>query len=133
MLVGTIRNEIATCSEKAYASLPVSNAKNLLFLDSDGAVIQFAKEVSWRFMVLYFGITFPLELLELPGPSLLLPLNYVINLLRCTDSWSPMQKGWEVRDGRVYFPVEESEKEALPSGTIIENTIGYAHELETIV
>ncbi|KAH0609433.1 uncharacterized protein H6S33_012919 [Morchella sextelata] len=86
VLVGTIRNEIATCSEKAYASLPVSNAKNLLFLDSDGAVIKFAQE-----------------------------------------------KGWEVRDGRVYFPVEESEKEALASGTIIENTIGYAHELEIIV
>lgn len=44
-----------------------------------------------------------------------------------------LQKGWEVRDGRVYFPVEESEKEALASGTIIENTIGYAHELEIIV
>lgn len=33
----------------------------------------------------------------------------------------------------MYFPVEDSEKEVLASGTIIENTIGYAHELETIV
>lgn len=45
MLVGTIRNEIASCWEKAYASLPISNAKNLIFLDSEGAVIQFAKDV----------------------------------------------------------------------------------------
>ena len=44
--MGTIRNEIASCWEKAYASLPVSNAKNLIFLDSEGAVIQFAKAVS---------------------------------------------------------------------------------------
>ncbi|RPA98841.1 hypothetical protein L873DRAFT_1739336 [Choiromyces venosus 120613-1] len=86
VLVGTIRNEIASCWEKAYASLPISNAKNLIFLDSEGAVIQFAKD-----------------------------------------------KGWEVKDGRIYFPVEEAEKEALASGTIIENSIGYAHELETIV
>lgn len=59
MLVGTIRNEIATCSEKAYASLPVSNAKNLLFLDSDGAVIQFAKEVRLYFTILFLGSHFP--------------------------------------------------------------------------
>jgi len=45
VLVGTIRNEIASCWEKAYASLPISNAKNLIFLDSEGAVIQFAKDV----------------------------------------------------------------------------------------
>jgi len=45
VLVGTIRHEIASCSEKAYASLPVSNAKQLLFLESEGAVVDFAGEV----------------------------------------------------------------------------------------
>jgi hypothetical protein len=43
--VETIRKEIASCSEKAYASLPVPNAKNLFFLDSEGAVVDFAREV----------------------------------------------------------------------------------------
>ncbi|KAL2000919.1 hypothetical protein VTN02DRAFT_2456 [Thermoascus thermophilus] len=99
VLVGTIRREIADCSEKAYPSLPISNAKNLLFLDSEGAVIEFAQE-----------------------------------------------RGWILRDGRIYFPVEpeapgaqaipgtRSEKDILvASGTIIENAIGYARELETIV
>jgi len=86
VLVGTIRSEIASCSEKAYTSLPVSNAKQLLFLESEGAVVKFAVE-----------------------------------------------REWEVRDGRIYFPVEESEKEAMSSNKIIENTIGYAQELETIV
>ena len=47
-------------------------------------------------------------------------------------------KEWVVRDGRIYFPLqmEESrtEKEILnASGQVIENTIGYARELETIV
>ncbi|PYI07856.1 proteasome regulatory particle subunit [Aspergillus sclerotiicarbonarius CBS 121057] len=92
VLVGTIRSEIADCSEKAYPSLPISNAKNLLFLESEGAVIEFAQ-----------------------------------------------QRGWVLRDGRIYFPVEpeaaaRSEKDILvASGTIIENAIGYARELETIV
>ncbi|GFF37479.1 26S proteasome regulatory subunit rpn12 [Aspergillus lentulus] len=92
VLVGTIRSEIADCSEKAYPSLPISNAKNLLFLDSEGAVIEFAQ-----------------------------------------------QRGWVLRDGRIYFPVEpeaaaRSEKDILvTSSTVIENTIGYARELETIV
>ncbi|RHZ57958.1 hypothetical protein CDV55_103836 [Aspergillus turcosus] len=92
VLVGTIRGEIADCSEKAYPSLPISNAKNLLFLDSEGAVIDFAQ-----------------------------------------------QRGWVLRDGRIYFPVEpeaaaRSEKDILvASSTVIENTIGYARELETIV
>ncbi|KAJ5801025.1 uncharacterized protein N7518_003093 [Penicillium psychrosexuale] len=92
VLIGTIRNEIAGCSEKAYPSLPISNAKNLLFLESEGAVIEFAK-----------------------------------------------QRGWILRDGRIYFPVEpeataRSERDILvASGTVIENALGYARELETIV
>ncbi|KAF8250080.1 hypothetical protein K440DRAFT_619499 [Wilcoxina mikolae CBS 423.85] len=86
VLVGTIRHEIASCSEKAYASLPVSNAKQLLFLDSEGAVVDFAGE-----------------------------------------------RDWDVRDGRIYFPRDDGEKASLSSSNIINNTIGYAQELETIV
>ncbi|KAI9886569.1 MAG: Superkiller protein 3 [Watsoniomyces obsoletus] len=92
VLVGTIRSEIASCSEKAYLSLPISNAKNLLFLDSEGSVVEFAQS-----------------------------------------------RGWSIQDGRIYFPAQQhrgvgSEKEMLlASGQVIENTIGYARELETIV
>lgn len=108
VLVGTIRSEIASCSEKAYTSLPVSNAKQLLFLESEGAVVKFAVEV-------------------------LCPITTTTRI-RCHWLTSTgKQRGWEVRDGRIYFPVEESEKEAMSSNKIIENTIGYAQELETIV
>lgn len=92
VLVGTIRSEIASCSEKAYPSLPIANAKNLLFLESEGSVVEFAQG-----------------------------------------------RGWVVRDGRIYFPLQQgegmrNEKEILvASGQVIENTIGYARELETIV
>ena len=92
VLIGTIRSEIASCSEKAYPSLPIANAKNLLFLDSEGSVVDFAYE-----------------------------------------------RGWVVKDGRINFPLQQgedlrTEKDILvTSGQVIENTIGYARELETIV
>lgn len=92
VLINTIRSEIASCSERAYPSLPIANAKNLLFLDSEGAVVQFAQA-----------------------------------------------RGWLAKDGRIYFPEQEAEAQAADkdvmsaSGTVIENTLGYARKLETIV
>lgn len=92
VLVGTIRSEIASCSEKAYPSLPIASAKNLLFLQSEGSVVDFAQG-----------------------------------------------RGWLVKDGRIYFPAQQSQdirsgREFLvASGQVIENNIGYARELETIV
>lgn len=91
-MINTIRDEIASCSEKAYASVPVSNAKNLFFLDSEGAVVEFARS-----------------------------------------------REWIVKDNRIYFPQQDqdllaNEKDVLSaSDQVIENTLGYARELETIV
>lgn len=90
ILIGTIRKEIASCSERAYPSIPVSDAKSLLFLDSEGSVVSFAKEC-----------------------------------------------GWVVKDSRIYFPQQEDDylsKDILvTSDQVIENTLGYARELEMIV
>ena len=88
-LIGTIRKEIASCSEKAYPSVPISDAKSLLFLDSEGSVVKFAQE-----------------------------------------------SGWVVKDGRIYFPQQEDTQGndiLATSRPIIEHTLGYARELETIV
>jgi 26S proteasome regulatory subunit N12 len=48
VLIDTIRSEIASCSEKAYPSIPISDAKSLLFLESEGSVVQFARQRKWR-------------------------------------------------------------------------------------
>ncbi|PMD67092.1 uncharacterized protein K444DRAFT_606040 [Hyaloscypha bicolor E] len=94
ILTSQIRSEIASCSETAYPSLPISSTKDLLFLDSEGAVVSFAQN-----------------------------------------------RGWLIKDGRIYFPKqslkanvdeEGNEKQEL-SAMAIENTLGYARELETIV
>lgn len=44
-LLQTVRNEIAACDERAYESLPVRDARTLLFLESDQEVQEFAKSV----------------------------------------------------------------------------------------
>ena len=47
ILVNTIRLEIASCAQRSYRSLSISSAKNLLFLDSEGAVVEFARDQGW--------------------------------------------------------------------------------------
>ncbi|PSR92319.1 26S proteasome regulatory subunit rpn12 [Coniella lustricola] len=47
ILTSQIRSEIASSSERAYPNLPISSTKSLLFLDSEGAVIEFAKSRGW--------------------------------------------------------------------------------------
>ena len=92
ILTSQIRSEIASCSETAYPSLPISSTKNLLFLDSEGAVVEFAKS-----------------------------------------------RGWTITDGRIYFPkqgksgADDAGSQMELSRMTIENTLGYARELETIV
>lgn len=91
ILTTQIRSEIASCSERAYPSLPISSSKNLLFLRSEGEVISFAQS-----------------------------------------------RGWLVRDGRIFFPNQQLEmggglEDKDVSKIAIENTLGYARELETIV
>lgn len=91
ILKNQIRSEIASSSERAYESIPISSSKSLLFLDSEGDVIQFAEH-----------------------------------------------RGWVVRDGHIFFPdtIETDEDAAMSndlSQMVIENTLGYARELETIV
>lgn len=90
ILTPRIRAEIASCSERAYPSLPISSTKNLLFLPSEGAVVEFAQG-----------------------------------------------RGWEVRDGRIYFPEQDmqtGEEEDREGGRLtMSNVVGYARELETIV
>lgn len=105
ILTSQIRSEIASSSERAYPSLPISSTKSLLFLDSEGAVIEFARS-----------------------------------------------RGWTLKDGRIYFPKEaeaaaaggeggdDDEDAAAGAGgkeemskLVIENALGYARELETIV
>lgn len=89
LLVDTIRNEIASCQEKAYSSLPLSDAGTLLFFKTPGEVMEFARQRNW-----------PVD-----------PKTQTIN-----------------------FPGGSNvTKHEIAKEKIIEATLGYAKELETIV
>jgi len=47
-LMGTIRNEIASCEEAAYESLPLTDAATLLFFRSQSEILDFAKQRGWQ-------------------------------------------------------------------------------------
>lgn len=47
VLMATVRDEIASCSEKAYKHISVSEAMKILSLSSEAEVLDFAKEKSW--------------------------------------------------------------------------------------
>ncbi|KAH9943315.1 COP9 signalosome [Epithele typhae] len=47
-LMGTIRNEIASCEEVAYDSLPLKDAATLLFFKSQNELLQFAQQRGWQ-------------------------------------------------------------------------------------
>ncbi|KAI8804648.1 COP9 signalosome [Cladochytrium replicatum] len=47
ILMKTIRHEIASCSEKAYSSLPISDAATLLYITSQEDLLSFVKERNW--------------------------------------------------------------------------------------
>lgn len=48
MLMVTVREEIAACSERAYKSLSVEGAKRMLSIPSDEQVVAFCEEKGWR-------------------------------------------------------------------------------------
>ena len=53
------RNEIASCSEKAYDSLPLQDAATLLFLNNSKDLLAFAQKRNWKInpaeQVIYFA------------------------------------------------------------------------------
>ncbi|OBZ76190.1 26S proteasome non-ATPase regulatory subunit 8 [Grifola frondosa] len=47
-LMGTIRNEIASCEEAAYESLPLKDAATLLFFKSQSELLSYAQQRGWQ-------------------------------------------------------------------------------------
>lgn len=136
-LVGTVRNEIAACDEKAYATLPLADAKTLLFFETEEEVRGFAAKVSLRCL---FPFSFPLRERERERVLML--------------DTHPAQRKWFVDpQSIVHFPSSpahpsktvnttgvpvgfgsfvEGDKE-LDKAKVVVATLSYAKELESIV
>ncbi|CAL1701455.1 unnamed protein product [Somion occarium] len=73
-LMGTIRNEIASCEETAYDSLPIKDAGTLLFFNSQSELVTFAQQRGWQVNLTEGTITFAKkgeEKVEIPREKLI--------------------------------------------------------------
>ncbi|SCZ92090.1 BZ3500_MvSof-1268-A1-R1_Chr5-3g08331 [Microbotryum saponariae] len=102
-LLSTVRSEIASCDERAYATLPLRDAQTLLFFSNESDVRAFAKERGWSVDeakgIIRFGVQ--------SGP------------LKANKS---TEAGWGLGGDK------EMNKER-----IVASVVGYAKELESIV
>lgn len=57
-LMGTIRDEIASCGENAYENLPLNDAATLLFFNSPNELLRFAQKRGWVINLSAQTITF---------------------------------------------------------------------------
>ncbi|KZT65992.1 hypothetical protein DAEQUDRAFT_768354 [Daedalea quercina L-15889] len=73
-LMDTIRNEIASCEEAAYESLPLKDAGTLLFFSSQNELLSFAKQRGWQVNLTAGTTTFAKkgeEKIEIPREKLI--------------------------------------------------------------
>ncbi|GAA5861964.1 hypothetical protein JCM1840_006890 [Sporobolomyces johnsonii] len=108
-LIATVRNEIAACDERAYESLPVRDAKTLLFFEREDEVAAFAKERNW-----YLDPS--TALLHFPSS----PLH------------PARRRGVPATIATGGVGVEGEDRE-LDRNKVVSATLGYARELESIV
>ncbi|KAH7105449.1 COP9 signalosome [Auriculariales sp. MPI-PUGE-AT-0066] len=74
-LMGTIRNEIASCEEAAYDSIPLKDASTLLFFTSRSDLMQYAQQRGWQISLQDEKIIFARkgeEKVEIPKQKLIL-------------------------------------------------------------
>jgi len=73
-LMGTIRNEIASCEETAYESLPLKDAATLLFFTTQSDLLAFAQQRGWQVNLVAGNIDFARkseEQMEIPKQKLI--------------------------------------------------------------
>jgi 26S proteasome regulatory subunit N12 len=73
-LMGTIRNEIASCEEAAYESLPLKDAATLLFFTNQTDLLKFAQKRGWQVNLTAGTISFARkaeEKMEIPKQKLI--------------------------------------------------------------
>ncbi|KIJ37460.1 hypothetical protein M422DRAFT_177903 [Sphaerobolus stellatus SS14] len=83
-LMGTIRNEIASCEEAAYNTLPIKDACTLLFFTNRSDLLTFAQQRKWEVDLMNEQIQFARkgeETLEIPKQKVIVAsLNYAREL-----------------------------------------------------
>ncbi|GJN87759.1 hypothetical protein Rhopal_000714-T1 [Rhodotorula paludigena] len=125
-LLATVRAEIAACDERAYESLPLRDAKTLLFFDADDDVRRFAHERNW-----YLDPS--TQLLHFPSS----PLHPSRRASSSSSSAAAAAQGVPATlatgSGSGSGGGDELDARELDRSKVVVATLGYARELESIV
>ncbi|GMM38639.1 proteasome regulatory particle lid subunit [Saccharomycopsis crataegensis] len=119
-LTNTLRNEISKCLNVSYDSLPISNAKNLLFFDNERALSSYIKNnsgVTTTWKIENGVIFFPKKEEEEEEGG---------DAIDVDDYYNEQGFGDESQFDRPQQKLSINE-------SIIKNVLGYATEMETIV
>lgn len=114
LLVDTVRDEIAECSEKAYHSVSAAELQTMLMISSEQARA------------------------HAPPPPALLPSRRRPRPLTAPPPGQELrefadQRDWRVANGLVTFGGQDDKPLALPASQLIHESLAYAKELERIV
>eukprot|EP00210_Caulerpa_lentillifera_P008283 g7904.t1 len=115
----TVREEIASCCEKAYSKLKVPHAAKLMMVDSTDEMVRYAED----------KIKEDLENGEVHGGD-----TGTDVVMAGDTSFMNHKSAWAIHDGEIHFkPNLHPETPELSSLDIIKRTLMYARELERIV
>ncbi|GAA5846525.1 hypothetical protein JCM9279_006726 [Rhodotorula babjevae] len=121
-LLATVRNEIAACDERAYESLPLRDARTLLFFESDDDVKSFAAQRNWHLdpstQTLHFPSS-PSHPSQLSAPS--------------SSSSAAAGVPSTMATGGAPAPAPADDARELDRAQVIGAALRYAKELESIV
>ncbi|GAA5988288.1 hypothetical protein JCM11641_006651 [Rhodosporidiobolus odoratus] len=113
-LLTTVRSEIAACDERAYESLPLRDARTLLFFENEDEVKKFAVERNWHLDPSTSLLHFPTSRLH--------PSRHATGSTGAPTSLTTGFSSSSADDGKE-----------LDRLKVITATLGYARELESIV
>ncbi|VVT43686.1 uncharacterized protein SAPINGB_P000099 [Magnusiomyces paraingens] len=125
-LLYTVRDEIARSAECAYVSLPIDNARHLLYLDSDDELIEFAQgQPGWVIDKIKKTVSFP-------------SFENQDEIAAATSIVSPGSSSTNVASSKLNQDIDESAASGSPalpnpSEVIIAECLDYAREIETII
>ncbi|GAA5978882.1 hypothetical protein JCM10908_002722 [Rhodotorula pacifica] len=119
-LLKTVRNEIAACDERAYESLPLRDARTLLFLESDQEVKEFAQSRNW-----YLDPS--TSILHFPSSA-----RHPSRLASNSNQAASAAQGVPVGMATGLGGLDEDSRE-LDRTKVVAATLKYARELESIV
>lgn len=124
----TVRDEIARSAESAYESLPIANARHLLYLQSDDELIAYAESQNgWKVDKVKKIVTFPSTFAQENEHFTIIPTSSVASTIKGSNP-NNLSEDFDPTDDSTPLSGAQNKPES-----IIAECLDYAREIETII